>query len=243
MISVKKISEEIKSVSALINNKGWADGTSGNVSFNAGAFLPQRSGRKNILKILKHRFELDGLSDKTLIISSSGAKFRNFPNNNGKNFCALKINSEAGKSFIIRINGFAESDRPSSELFTHLLLHNYLSLNRPEYKWILHVHPEEVILLSHIYNSRQKSVLNKDILNTSFEIKYIMPDGIGYVSVFEPGSIGLAGKTVDEFKHRNIVIWEKHGCIAVGRSFEEAYDVIDCLVKAACIIIKLKIIK
>lgn len=243
MISVKKISEEIKTVSALINNKGWAEGSSGNVSCNAGALLLQRSGRKKILKIFKHSFEMDGLSDTTLIISSSGAKFRNFLNKNVKNFCALKIKSETGKSSIMKINGFAESDRPSSELFTHLLLHNYLSLNRPEYNWILHVHPEEVIILSHIYRSRQKNVLNKNILITSSEIKYIMSDGVGYVSVFEPGSLGLAVKTVEEFKNRNIVIWEKHGCIAVGRSLEEAYDLIDCLVKAARIIIKLKKIK
>jgi rhamnulose-1-phosphate aldolase len=49
------------------------------------------------------------------------------------------------------------------------------------------------------------------------------------------GSEELTLGTLNSLKDHNVVIWEKHGCLAVGENIMEAYDNIDIIAKSASI--------
>ena len=59
------------------------------------------------------------------------------------------------------------------------------------------------------------------------------PLGIGIVPYTLPGSVELADATLEQIKHYDVVLWEKHGTVAVGRDIMDAFDQTDVLCKAA----------
>ena len=66
------------------------------------------------------------------------------------------------------------------------------------------------------------------------------PLGIGVVPYAMPGSIELADATLELIKHYDVVMWEKHGTVAVGTDIMDAFDQTDVLNKAACIYMSCK---
>jgi rhamnulose-1-phosphate aldolase len=61
------------------------------------------------------------------------------------------------------------------------------------------------------------------------------PLGIGVVPYALPSSVELADATLELIKKHDVVLWEKHGTVAVGPDMMEAFDQTDVLNKAACI--------
>ena len=61
------------------------------------------------------------------------------------------------------------------------------------------------------------------------------PLGIGVVPYCLPGSIALAEATLRQIERHDVVLWEKHGTVAVGKDIMDAFDQTDVLNKAACI--------
>ena len=59
------------------------------------------------------------------------------------------------------------------------------------------------------------------------------PLGIGIVPYTLPGSVELADATLEQIRHYDVVLWEKHGTVAVGRDIMDAFDQTDVLCKAA----------
>ena len=59
------------------------------------------------------------------------------------------------------------------------------------------------------------------------------PLGIGIVPYAMPGSIELADATLEQIKKHDVVMWEKHGTVAVGTDIMDAFDQTDVLCKAA----------
>lgn len=59
------------------------------------------------------------------------------------------------------------------------------------------------------------------------------PLGIGIVPYDLPSSVSLAEATLEKVKDYDVVMWEKHGTVAVGQDIMDAFDQIDVLCKAA----------
>ena len=72
------------------------------------------------------------------------------------------------------------------------------------------------------------------------EMKIVMPDGVGLVPYCVPGTDDLAEATVNVLEHHRLVLWEKHGCVAVGRDVFEAFDLIDTAEKSAKIFLMVR---
>jgi rhamnulose-1-phosphate aldolase len=65
------------------------------------------------------------------------------------------------------------------------------------------------------------------------ETAFFIPEGVGYVGMEIPGSQELAKATLKSLKNHKVVVWEKHGCLAVGKDVHDAFDRIDLMAKAA----------
>lgn len=65
------------------------------------------------------------------------------------------------------------------------------------------------------------------------ETRAFCPKGLGIVPYELPGSERLADRTIEQLGDYDVVMWEKHGALAVGEDPVEAFDMIDTLSKSA----------
>ena len=66
------------------------------------------------------------------------------------------------------------------------------------------------------------------------------PLGLGVVPYALPSSVELAKATLEKVEKYDVVLWEKHGTVAVGKDMMDAFDQTDVLNKAACIYMSAK---
>lgn len=126
--------------------------------------------------------------------------------------------------------------KPTSELPSHLAVHNYLIGKGSNYKASVHTHPIELVAMSHNPKFLEKDVLTNILWSMIPETKAFCPRGLGIVPYMMPSTNELAEatiKTIDD--NYDVVMWEKHGVFSVGENVLEAFDMIDVLVKSAII--------
>jgi len=128
----------------------------------------------------------------------------------------------------------------TSEFPSHLGVHDYLRRARPTKKAVLHTHPDHLLALTHVARYCSTESLSRLLWSMHPEMKIVMPDGVGHVPYCMPGSEDLAQATVNVLESHRLVLWEKHGCVAVGGTVFEAFDLIDTAEKSAKIFLMLR---
>jgi rhamnulose-1-phosphate aldolase len=99
----------------------------------------------------------------------------------------------------------------------------------------LHTHPPHLIALSQIEKYLKEEIINHLLITMHPEVEIFIPSGVGVAPYRCPGSEELADVTVTSLEKHRVILWEKHGCAAVGGSIAEAFDYIDIMEKAATI--------
>ena len=59
-----------------------------------------------------------------------------------------------------------------------------------------------------------------------------VPDGVGFVPYALAGTEDIALATLKKLENHKAVLWEKHGCLAIGKTLSEAFDTLDILAKS-----------
>ena len=150
----------------------------------------------------------------------------------GSGLCLIKI-SKKGDSYQVLFEEAESLLVPSSEIFSHLAIHNLMVKQGQGEKAIVHTHAHELVALTHDKNLRSEARLNEILLKMHTETAFFIPEGIGYVPLEVPGSLELAKATLKSLKNHRVILWEKHGCLATGKDVHEAFDRIDLIAKAA----------
>ena len=122
---------------------------------------------------------------------------------------------------------------PTSELPSHLSMHNYLIGKGSDYKASIHTHPIDLIAMSHHEPFLKKDVLTNLLWSMIPETKAFCPRGLGIIPYKLPSSLDLADATIKELEEYDVVLWEKHGVCAVAEDIMAAFDQIDVLSKSA----------
>lgn len=222
---------EIRQISGLICEKGWAPANAGNFSVNATETL--KGGKYSFSgKRIKTQGEYKFLRNNFIVISRTGSRMRDISINPLPDLCILYID-KTGKGYYSIINMEEKEKKPTSELMTHLKIHDLLVKMKSEDKAVLHTHPPELIALTHIKKYTDGKNINKLFYSLQPEVPVTFPEGIGFVKYLITGSEELALQTRKKFKMSRIVLWEKHGCVSAGKSLSEAFDRIDLLVNSA----------
>ena len=130
--------------------------------------------------------------------------------------------------------------KPTSELPSHLSVHNDLLSKGSPYRASVHTHPIELVAMSHNPKYLEKDVATKLLWSMIPETKAFCPRGLGIVPYTLPGSVELADATIRELEDYDVVMWEKHGVFAVDVDVMQAFDQIDVLNKSALIYIAAK---
>ncbi|MDR1758311.1 MAG: rhamnulose-1-phosphate aldolase [Bacteroidales bacterium] len=130
--------------------------------------------------------------------------------------------------------------KPTSEMASHMSIHDYLLGKGSSYKAVLHTHPIDLVAMTHHREFLQKDVLSRLLWSMIPETRAFCPRGVGIVPYALPGSFALADATIRELSDYDVVLWEKHGVCAVGENIMEAFDMVDTLSKSAQIYLTAK---
>lgn len=221
---------KIAEVAGYLWQNGWAERNGGNITVNISHLvdveirqLPAISDVKHIGTVLPH------LRGCYFYCKGTGKRMRDLAHYPMENGSIIRILDDC-ESYVIIAD---QEVMPTSELPSHLTVHNRLIEKGSPYKATLHTHPIELVAMSHNRNMLRKDVLTRLLWSMIPETKAFCPLGLGIVPYTLPGSIELGNATLAELEHYDVVMWEKHGVFAQGLDVMDAFDQIDVLSKSA----------
>ena len=228
--ALKATVEQIAEVTGYLWQKGWAERNGGNITVNVTEFmddeckaLPALVPARQIGMTLPH------LKGKYFFCKGNGKRMRDLAREPMQNGSIIRICDDCASYEIIADNPVI----PTSELPTHLALQNYLLETGSSYKATLHTHPIELVAMSHIQRFLKGDEMTRVLWSMIPETLAFAPLGIGIVPYALPSSVELAEATLEQIKSHDVVLWEKHGTVAVGKDIMDAFDQTDVLCKAA----------
>lgn len=224
-------------VAGYLWQKGWAERNGGNITLNITEYvddeiraLPAISEVKQIGKVLPYL--------KGCYFYCKGTQMRmrdlaRWPMANGS---IIRILDDCASYVIIADHPVM----PTSELPSHLAVHNYLLEKGSPYRASLHTHPIELIAMTHNKKFLEKDVATNLLWSMIPETKAFCPRGLGIIPYELPSTVKLADATIEALNDYDVAMWEKHGVFAVDVDIMSAFDQVDVLNKSALIYIAAK---
>ena len=232
--ALKQEVDKIAEVAGYLWTNGWAERNGGNITVNITDLvdddirnMPAISQRYTIGEKLPH------LKGTYFFCKGTGKRMRDLARHPMDNGSIIRILDDCESYVIIADNPVM----PTSELPSHLLVHDRQIETPSGYKATLHTHPIELVAMSHNRAFLKKDVLTNILWSMIPETKAFCPLGLGIVPYELPGSVKLAQSTLHELEDYDVVMWEKHGVFAKGKDIMDAFDQVDVLSKSAKIYI------
>jgi len=221
---------EIAEVAGYLWQKGWAERNGGNITVNiTDAIDDEIRNLPPISDVIPTGREFPHLKNCYFYCKSTNLRMRDLSRHPMENGSVIRILDDCSHYVIIA----DKPVKPTSELASHLSMHNYLIGKGSSYKAALHTHPIDLIAMTHHPAFLKKDVLTHLLWSMIPETRAFCPRGLGIVPYTLPGSFELADATIRELDDYDVVMWEKHGVCAVGTNIMEAFDMIDTLSKSA----------
>ena len=228
--ALKAVIDQVAEVTGYLWQNGWAERNGGNITVNITEFADaEMAAMPALAPAIQIGKELPMLRGKFFYAKGTGKRMRDLAREPMQNGSIIRICPDCASYEIIA----DEPVLPTSELPSHLALQNYLLLTGSTYKATLHTHPIELVAMSHIRRFLEGDEMTRVLWSMIPETLAFAPLGIGIVPYKLPGSIELADATLEQIKRHDVVLWEKHGTVAVGKDIMDAFDQTDVLCKAA----------
>jgi len=222
---------QVAEVASYLWQKGWAERNGGNITVNITEFVDD-SMRKSIALDFPKPIgaTLPHLKGCWFYCKGAGMRMRDLAREPMRNGSVIRILDDCSSYEIVA----DATVIPTSELPSHLAVHDYLIAKGSPYKAILHSHPIELVALTHSRKWLEKDAASKMLWSMIPETRAFCPKGLGIVPYMLPSSNELARATIQTIEQDyDVVMWEKHGVFAVDRDIISAFDQVDVLNKAA----------
>lgn len=224
--------ERAAEVAGYLWQKGWAERNGGNITVNITDVVDDNLRNKSAISEPKNiGVKLPNLKGKYFYCKGTNKRMRDLARWPMENGSIIRITDDCEHYEIVADNPVA----PTSELPSHLMLHDYLIGSGSNYKACVHTHPIELVAMSHNPEFLGKDVLTRILWSMIPETLAFAPLGLGIVPYQMPSSLELAESTLEQIHDYDVVLWEKHGVTAVGPDVMAAFDQIDVLNKSAMI--------
>ncbi len=229
---LKREVEKIAEVAGYLWQNGWAERNGGNITVNITAFIDDEvRAMPAISEVKPIGTTLPNLKGCYFYCKGTGKRMRDLARMPMENGSVIRILDDCSSYEIIA----DEQVQPTSELPSHLTVHNHLIEKGSKYNATVHTHPIELVAMSHNREFLKKDVLTNLLWSMIPETKAFCPLGLGIIPYTLPGSVELADATLRELDDYDVVLWEKHGVFAQGLDVMDAFDQIDVLSKSAMI--------
>lgn len=229
--------EQVAEVAGYLWQKGWAERNGGNITINVTEYVDDEiRNMPAVSPVFEIGATLPNLKGCYFFCKGTNRRMRDlarWPMDNGS---FIRILDDCAHYEIIADMAV----KPTSELPSHLAVHNYLISKGSPYKASLHTHPIELVAMSHCKKYLDKDVATKLLWSMIPETKAFCPRGLGIIPYQLPGSNELAESTIHELGDYDVTLWEKHGVFAVDTDIMAAFDQVDVLNKSALIFIAAK---
>ncbi|MDP4188156.1 MAG: rhamnulose-1-phosphate aldolase [Bacteroidota bacterium] len=231
---VKKLIFEVAELAEYLWQKGWAERNAGNISVNINHLIPKDLDDLENYPLFPLSETYPELAGSYFFVTGTGKRMRDLAKNPLKNAALIRISERGNQYHIISQNEKnTASFRPTSELPSHLAIHQLMAQRKSPYKVIIHTHPNELVALSQSPIYKQEDTLNKILWGMHPETYIVVPKGVGVVPYHTPGTEEIAKATLEKLDKHDVVLWEKHGVFAVGENVFDTFDMIDTLSKSA----------
>jgi len=196
--------EDMALVAAELSRRGWAEANAGNISVRLGS----------------------GPILNSLLVKQANVRMRDLARNPVEGLCLLTFGA-GDRSYTI----LPRDAKPSSELPTHVAVHDMLARFRHHERVVVHTHPTALISLTlKLPNPRE---LVRALLGSHTEAPLLLQDRLSVIRFLTPGSSSLGNASAGALERSSAVVWPGHGIVAVGRTAASALDLIELAEKAA----------
>lgn len=234
VLTLTGIISEVAEVAGLLWQRGWAERNAGNISVCLKDLpksdFPAHYQRTDI-PLPERAGDVAGMS---FFITATNHRMRDLAHKPMENALIIRITEDGAAYNIISHIGPTEL-RPTSELASHLAIHSLIIRRGTAHRVVMHTHAKELIALTQIKELCDEKRLNSLLWGMHPETKLLVPDGVGFVPYFIPGTTALGEATVKALEKHDIALWEKHGVFAIGTNPHETFDLIDILTRSASI--------
>jgi len=206
---------------------GWSEATGGNLSLrlDGGRFAGRAATTATPTDL---PVEVPRLAGRYLLITGSGTRARDIAVDPGAGVGLYRVCEDA-RSYV----WLAGNDHPTSELPSHLAIHDVLERVRPAHTAVVHTHPARLIALTHLPEMRDARTLSDTLLAMQSEARLHLPEGIGYQGFHPPGSLEMGLDSARHLQRRPVLLWHMHGALASGAGPAGALDLLEVVDKAA----------
>jgi rhamnulose-1-phosphate aldolase len=231
---MKPILAQVASTAQHLWEKGWAERNAGNFSVNVTGTISEReTERLTSFPFYPLPKSYPDLAGQLLLVSGSGTRMRDVAADPVITSCFIYINSAGSAFHIIEEEPGKNNLRPTSELATHLAVHQQLVQKKSPEKVLLHAHVTELIALTQHPAFLSEEAINAMMWGMHPETMLFLPGGLGFIPFRIPGSEIIAMDSLQGFDKHKVVLWEKHGCMAIGDTIADAFDLLDLAAKSA----------
>ncbi|MBP5522481.1 MAG: rhamnulose-1-phosphate aldolase, partial [Bacteroidales bacterium] len=219
--------DKVAEVAGYLWQKGWAERKGGNITINVTRWvdeqmlsLPAIDGPRPIGTVLPN---IDGC---WFYCKGTGKRMRDLSRAPMENGSLIRV-VDGGAAYEIVAD---VPVKPTSELPAHLSVHDYLLATGSSFRAVLHTHPIELVALTQCRKWMEKDAATRMLWSMIPETKAFCPRGLGMVPYMLPSSVDLADATLRTLAEGyDVVMWEKHGVLAVDNDIIDAFDQVDVL--------------
>ncbi len=231
---IRKIILQVAEVAYYMWERGWAERNAGNISINISELITDDFKDLEGYPFFELVNIYPGLSGMYFFVSGTGKRMRDLARDHLKNAMLIRVNDSGnGYRIISEKKELVGNLRPTSELPTHLGIHQMIKKRASAEKVVIHTHANELVALTQIREFCNEKKLNNLLWGMHPETMIFVPQGIGFVPYVTPGTEQIAIETLKTLQNHNVALWEKHGVFAIGESVFDTFDTIDILSKSA----------
>ncbi|NIM95490.1 MAG: rhamnulose-1-phosphate aldolase [Anaerolineales bacterium] len=205
----------------------WSEGSGGNFSLRMDK-LPEEAHALSGETPRPLPITVPSMGGSSLLISGRGTRARDI---------AADPKANLGLYWIIQggeeITCLWGNCEPTSELPSHLAIHETLLEIRPSHKAVLHTHPPNLIALTHLQEFQDSFHLSDVLLRMQSEARIHLPEGIALLPYYLPGSLDLGLASVEALRRHSLLLWHMHGALTTGETLSNALDQMEVADKAA----------
>ncbi len=228
------VMNDIAEIAHYLWNRGWAERNAGNFSMDVTGFFNEKEREHfSLYPFFPLTIAYPSLAHKLLLISGTGTRMRDVAKNPSEYICYVYINDSGSAFHIIGTTPGENTVKPTSELATHLAIQQMLVQRNSSEKVVLHAHVTELIALTQLSAFKTEMAINSLLWGMHPETILFVPDGVGFIPYTLPGTDHIAMATIRGLGKHKAIVWEKHGCMAIGNTLADAFDTLDILAKSA----------
>ncbi len=171
------------------------------------------------------------LANGWVIVTGSGRRLGDIADSPETTLCLLHIDERGERASLLA----AGRVRPTSELNSHLAIHNdHVGRRSLSYHAVVHAQPLHLTYLSHIMAPGASVDFNRRLLRWQPETIMQFPEGIGLLPFEIPGTLEQATVTAKALQAHRAVVWQRHGMVArADAGVRAAGDLVDYAETAA----------